>query len=343
VVTAPTCTEEGYTTHTCTCGDVKTDSKIPATGHTYTAVVTKPTCTEEGYTTHTCACGDVKMDTPTPALDHAYDAWKITKQPTYTETGTEQRDCTRCEHTEERTLPKKPLPDAFSVKADDKDVTSDFKKNGHEVDGKVPYTVTRLMVSITEYGVNNTITFNFNEADGIKISEGVRYTFTLPIVHEVDGALITDYYTIRVVQIPVPVSSQPESSSDPSSEPEPPVSSELPESSQEPDSSEPTTSAPSSEPTTSVPESSETPSEKPVASQKDAFKQTGWMMPVSKVMGALSIIGILYVAWQLLRAYGLAGWKKQPDTSDADHMVDMFRQEQPENDGDLDEIFHNKK
>lgn len=42
--------------------------------HTYTSVVTKPTCTEKGYTTHTCdKCGESYKDSYTNALGHAYE------------------------------------------------------------------------------------------------------------------------------------------------------------------------------------------------------------------------------------------------------------------------------
>ena len=112
-VTAPTCTEAGYTTHTCACGDSYKDTYVDALGHdwdegkvtkeptetatgektftckrcgatrteelpkaqhvhSYTAVVTAPTCTEKGYTTHTCACGDSYVDTYVNALGHNY-------------------------------------------------------------------------------------------------------------------------------------------------------------------------------------------------------------------------------------------------------------------------------
>ena len=59
-MTAPTCTNAGHTTHTCSvCGDSYVDSIVPATGHSYEAVVTAPTCDKMGYTTYTCsACGD---------------------------------------------------------------------------------------------------------------------------------------------------------------------------------------------------------------------------------------------------------------------------------------------
>ena len=91
VVTAPTCTEEGYTTYTCTCGDTYVDNKVDALGHTfvdgscacgaadpdyeahvhrYEAVVTAPTCTVPGFTTYTCACGDTYTADETEVVPH---------------------------------------------------------------------------------------------------------------------------------------------------------------------------------------------------------------------------------------------------------------------------------
>ena len=74
--------------------------------HNYKDVVTAPTCTEKGYTTHTCACGDSYVDTYTDALGHAWDNGKVTKEPTETETGTKTFTCTRCGETKTETIPK---------------------------------------------------------------------------------------------------------------------------------------------------------------------------------------------------------------------------------------------
>ena len=94
-VTAPTCTEQGYTTYTCSCGDsYKSDYKdalghdykngactrcgakdpgvTPPHTHDYKAVVTKPTCTQAGYTTYTCSCGSSYKTDYTAALGHDY-------------------------------------------------------------------------------------------------------------------------------------------------------------------------------------------------------------------------------------------------------------------------------
>ena len=73
--------------------------------HSYKDIVTAPTCTAKGYTTHTCACGDSYVDTYTAALGHDWDSGKVTKQPTATETGVRTYTCTRCNATKTETIP----------------------------------------------------------------------------------------------------------------------------------------------------------------------------------------------------------------------------------------------
>jgi hypothetical protein len=128
VVTAPTCTEEGYTTHTCSrCGDTYTDSETEALGHKpgaeadclndqtctvcgeilagklghdYAAVVTNPTCTEKGYTTHTCSrCGDTYTDSETDALGHKPGDWIVDQEPAPGVEGSKHTACTVCGET----------------------------------------------------------------------------------------------------------------------------------------------------------------------------------------------------------------------------------------------------
>ncbi len=61
-VVAPTCTEKGYTTHTCeSCGDTYNDSETDATGHSWS----EPTCKHE----RTCS----SCDATEPALKHNYE------------------------------------------------------------------------------------------------------------------------------------------------------------------------------------------------------------------------------------------------------------------------------
>ena len=98
-----TCAEKGWAAYdTCSRCDYSTYKEIPATGHHHNAVVTAPSCTEKGYTTHTCTCGDSYVDSYTDALGHSYGAWKQTKAPTCTAKGAESRSCTRCNASETR-------------------------------------------------------------------------------------------------------------------------------------------------------------------------------------------------------------------------------------------------
>ena len=78
---------------------------VEAHEHSYTAVVTAPTCTEKGYTTHTCACGESYVDTYVDALGHSWDSGTVTKEPTATETGIRTYTCTRCNATKTETIP----------------------------------------------------------------------------------------------------------------------------------------------------------------------------------------------------------------------------------------------
>ena len=72
--TAPGCESTGVKTYTCTaegCGATYTET-VEAKGHNYNSVVTDPTCTEAGYTTHTCSvCGDSYKDTEVEATGHS--------------------------------------------------------------------------------------------------------------------------------------------------------------------------------------------------------------------------------------------------------------------------------
>ena len=95
-VTAPGCTEDGYTVYTCTgCGDSYTDDIITASGHSYDEDVTEADCTNGGYTVYTCTeCGDSYTDDYTEALGHDYEA-EVT-EATCTEDGYTIYTCIVC-------------------------------------------------------------------------------------------------------------------------------------------------------------------------------------------------------------------------------------------------------
>ena len=95
VVTAPTCTEGGYTTYTCICGDSYVSGETEKLGHDYVGEIIEPTCTEGGYTLYTCSrCGLSYMEDPVEP-GHKWDGGTVTA-PTCTEPGGTVYTCTAC-------------------------------------------------------------------------------------------------------------------------------------------------------------------------------------------------------------------------------------------------------
>lgn len=64
--------------------------------HHYTAVVTPPTCTEKGYTTYTCECGDTYIADETAALGHKWGEYISNNDATYDADGTKTATCSVC-------------------------------------------------------------------------------------------------------------------------------------------------------------------------------------------------------------------------------------------------------
>ena len=98
VTTEPTCTEQGYTTYTCSvCGDEYIGDYVEPLGHDCTDFVKEPTCTELGYTVHTCTrCGEYTVDSDIEKLGHDYGEWVVTTEPTCIIAGEKTSTCTRC-------------------------------------------------------------------------------------------------------------------------------------------------------------------------------------------------------------------------------------------------------
>ena len=99
VVTAPTCTAEGYTTYTCTaCGDSYVGDRVEAKGHVAVRDdAVGATCTGSGLTegSHCLICGEVIVAQEViPATGHSYKS--VYTEPTCTEQGCTTHTCTEC-------------------------------------------------------------------------------------------------------------------------------------------------------------------------------------------------------------------------------------------------------
>ena len=101
------CTEIGEKVKNCSRCDYYETEEIPATGHLYEKEVTAPTCEEDGYTTHTCRlCGDIYTDSETEKLGHDLSDWEVLKQATCAQMGIAFRACSRCEYSESKRIPE---------------------------------------------------------------------------------------------------------------------------------------------------------------------------------------------------------------------------------------------
>ena len=99
-VVKPTCTEKGYTEHTCkNCGDTYRDSYVKETGHNPITDYGKPaTCKENGLTegSHCNVCDTVLVPQQIiPKLNHSYTA-QVTSVPSCTTRGSVTYTCQSC-------------------------------------------------------------------------------------------------------------------------------------------------------------------------------------------------------------------------------------------------------
>lgn len=95
-VVPPTCTEKGYTLHSCNCGYEYKDSFVNAR-HDYVLVqYTEPTCETDGKELYKCIhCGEEKTEI-VKALGHKFTSWIEQEKPSCEKDGYEIRRCQRC-------------------------------------------------------------------------------------------------------------------------------------------------------------------------------------------------------------------------------------------------------
>ncbi|MCQ2387791.1 MAG: InlB B-repeat-containing protein, partial [Clostridia bacterium] len=141
----PTCTEQGYSLHTCSCGDVYKDTYVNAKGHTYSTKWT----TDNTYHWHTATCehtSEIKNKAKHTAGD-----WIIDKNATYEKAGSKHKECIICKKVLETVEIPQLVKDAISFKTLDVD-------DNLNVYGKVPNTQT-IFSFINEVKVSGNATF----------------------------------------------------------------------------------------------------------------------------------------------------------------------------------------
>lgn len=107
-VVAPTCTEQGYTLHTCNENAEKSykDNYTNALGHDYKEVITPATCKDAGKVENVCQrCNDTQLVKELPVTeDHQWNDGVVTKAATCTEAGEKLYTCTVCNKTKAETI-----------------------------------------------------------------------------------------------------------------------------------------------------------------------------------------------------------------------------------------------
>lgn len=88
VVTAPSCTKQGYTTYVCSCGDYYLANYVSAKGHSIVKVGAKaPTCTSAGYEAYEyCSACSYSTYLSLPATGHSHTS-TVTKAATHLQEG----------------------------------------------------------------------------------------------------------------------------------------------------------------------------------------------------------------------------------------------------------------
>ena len=108
VVVKPTCTQEGYTIHTCEeCGYVKEDTFVSADpeAHSYVKAETvSATCTEDGYVRYVCENDHTHEKIETLKAGHKLGAYVLIIEPTCQSYGKERAFCENCKYWEDRDI-----------------------------------------------------------------------------------------------------------------------------------------------------------------------------------------------------------------------------------------------
>jgi len=97
----PGCLTSGSKTRSCSSCSEEQSLALSPRGHNYQDIVSAPSCTADGYTEHICTvCDHKESDTKTPALGHSFQNYKSNDDATCIQDGTKTAQCSRCSVTD---------------------------------------------------------------------------------------------------------------------------------------------------------------------------------------------------------------------------------------------------
>lgn len=206
-ITAPTCTEQGFTTYKCDCGDEYIADSINALNHKFANYVSdnNAKCKKDGTETATCdrdGCTETDVRTEeNSALEHEFTNYVSDNNATYEKDGTKTAICNRngCEGTDTVTEEGTKLASGISFKT--------LSVNGTSVYGKVSNATesfsfisevtavgtAKFVVSLDVYGSQQVAT----KTIPLEIGDNIVY-----ITETVDGEPI-NVYTVTVRRRPM--------------------------------------------------------------------------------------------------------------------------------------------
>lgn len=118
-----------------------------ASGHDYKVEVVQPTCTEMGYTIHTCTrCGDTYQDGYTKATGHKPGDWIIDRQPTTDTEGSKHKECRECGETLD-TQPMEKIRNEATTDSNGEAIVGGYLVTVTDTDTKAPVANARVSLS----------------------------------------------------------------------------------------------------------------------------------------------------------------------------------------------------
>lgn len=97
IVRESTCISKGMSIRICSLCGCEEEIELELAEHTYKEETINPTCTTEGYITHTCSvCGDSYTSDVVAKTDHSWN-WIVDKEATCGVNGLKHQECTNCD------------------------------------------------------------------------------------------------------------------------------------------------------------------------------------------------------------------------------------------------------